>query len=148
VIVMIGFIAFVVNVEVPLYGDAISLGYAAGLLVYLSLDTAQPFPSLLIIALGGLLGGLLRAWWRVREQYGTILHFDRSLIEWPLMAASQLVLSLAVGDQFYRLTGGKLPLQHLPFSAIPPFAALIISSVTVYTVMYGLSLWWRDLDVR
>ncbi len=148
VIIMIGLIAFVVNVEVPLHGDAMSLGYAAGLLVYLTLDTSQPFPALLVIALGGLLGGLLRAWWRVREQYGSILHFDRSLIELPLMASSQLVISLATGDLFYRLAGGTLPLQHIPLSAAFPLAMLIISSVTVYIVLYGLSLWWRDLNIR
>src|SRR5690349_4005219 len=78
VIIMIGLVAFVVNVEVPLIGTSISLGYAAGLLVYLSLDSSQSFPALLIVAVGGLLGGLLRAWWRVRDEYGAFLHFDRS----------------------------------------------------------------------
>src|SRR5258708_33126979 len=79
-IIMIGLIAFVVNVEVPLHGDAMSLGYAAGLLFYLTLDTSQPFPALLVIVLGELLSGRRLAWPRGRQQYGSIVHCHRSLI--------------------------------------------------------------------
>src|SRR5258708_34431494 len=80
VIIIVGLIAFVVNVEVPLHGDAMSLGYAAGLLVYLTLDTSQPFPPLLVIAFGGRLGGLPRPWWRVRGPSASSVHFNPSRV--------------------------------------------------------------------
>lgn len=148
VVVMIGLVAFVVNVEVPLHGDAISLGYAAGLLVYLTLDSDHPFPALLTITIGALSGGVLRALWRVREQYHSVLHFDRALIEWPLMAASQLVISLAVGDFVYRKLGGELPLREIHPSDALPLAMLVIFSAVTYIGLYALSLWWRSLKVK
>src|SRR5262245_33663147 len=66
-IIMIALVGFVVNVEVPLVGDAISLGYAAGLMVYVILGRNDGvYEAFGVIVIGATLGGALRAWWRAR----------------------------------------------------------------------------------
>src|SRR5579859_4693391 len=81
-VVMVGFVSFVVNVEVPLEGDAISLGYAAGLLIYFVLgEMPDPAEAFVVIALGGLIGGLLRGAWRLHEQAQGQRRYRRSLLE-------------------------------------------------------------------
>src|SRR6266850_1138212 len=83
-IIMIALVSFVVTVEVPLVGDAISLGYAAGLMVYLILGRNDgSYESFGVIVIGALLGGALRAWWRARESGGGF-HAFRQLVESPL----------------------------------------------------------------
>ncbi|MEP7286660.1 MAG: GAF domain-containing protein [Chloroflexota bacterium] len=147
-IIMIGLVAFIVTVEVPLQGDSISLGYAAGFLVYLSMGIPeQNYEAFGVMAIGGAAGGLLRAFWDNRES-GLMWRFHRRLIERPLMAAAQLTLSLVIGDVFYRLVGGILPITELHRSDILPLAVLIGVSVVVYVGLYGLSVWSRGLDVR
>src|SRR5512141_1236413 len=112
-IVMIAVVAFVVNVEVPLSGHSISLGYAAGLLVLLTLgDSASLFESLAVTGLGGLLGGLLRGIWISREsrRHRTSYSAIQQLIERPLMASAQLTLSLLAGGVVFRWLDGRLPM--------------------------------------
>ncbi len=144
-IVMIGLVAFVVNVEVPLLRDSISLGYAAGLLVYLSLGRAEgSYEAFGVIAIGAMMGGLLRALWIVFEnQRGFRLH--RYLIEWPMMAASQLTLSLIAGGMAYRAMNGRLPLNALRAVDAIPLAVLIVVSAALYLGIYALAVRWRGL---
>src|SRR3954452_14812959 len=68
-IIMIGVVAFMANVEVPLQGDGISLGYPAALLTYLTIGGAgHNYEAFGVITIGGAIGGLLRALWHNREQ--------------------------------------------------------------------------------
>ena len=147
-IVMIGLVAFVVNVEVPLLRDSISLGYAAGLLIYLNLGRVEgSYEAFGVIAIGALMGGLLRALWIVYEsRRGLRLH--RYLIEWPMLAASQLTLSLIAGGMAYRAVGGRLPLNALRFVDAVPLTALIVISADVYLGIYALAVRWRGLNPR
>ncbi len=148
-IIMVGVVAFVVNVEVPLQGNSISLGYAAGLLIYLSLGrTAGAYEALAVIALGSLMGGILRAWWITREgsRYG--VRFTRLLFEWPLTACAQLTLSMMAGGAIHRLMGGRLPIDVVGLPDALALAALIAVSAAVYLVIYSLSVWWRGLAPR
>src|SRR5260221_1735366 len=91
-IITMGLVAFVVNVEVPLQGDAISLGYAAGLLMYLIVGD-YGFETFASIAAGGAIGGLLRACWRRRAESGSRVNCP--ITERPIMSASQTVLTPA-----------------------------------------------------
>src|SRR5258706_4299176 len=138
-IIFIALVAFVVNVEVPLVGDSISLGYAAGLMVYLILRQPENDPEVfVIIAVGALLGGALRSWWVSRMR-----GFSRRTVEWPIMGASQLTLSIFGGDVAYRLLDGRLPLTTLHLVDALPVLALIMVSGLIYLGLYALSLWWR-----
>src|SRR5579871_2550519 len=96
-IIMAGFIAFIVNVHMPLQGDSLSLGYGAGLLAYLTLsDPQQVYMAFSAITLGSVGGGLLRAGWHSRQamRKGTGPSSPgRAWLEWielPVMATSQM----------------------------------------------------------
>ncbi len=145
-IIMIGLVAFVTNVAVPLQGDAISLGYAAGLLVLLSQHVRGTDPIVYaVIAIGGFIGGLLRALWWTRERG---FRPSRRLIEWPLMTAVQLASSMAVGGLVYQWMGGLFPFKMLDWSVVLPLTALIVVSIGTYLGLYAISLWWRGLHPR
>src|SRR2546423_515940 len=117
-IIFIGLVAFVVNVELPLIGDSISLGYAAGLLIYLILGNS-PSDAFGVITVGAILGGLLRAGWigRVQPNY-------RQFVELPLISLSRLALSMLGGDLVFRLLGGNLPLIALHGHDVMPLTGL------------------------
>ncbi len=145
-IIMIALVGFVVNVEVPLVGDAISLGYAAGLMIYLILGRNDGvYEAFGVIAIGATVGGALRAWWSAREAGGGFRAF-RHLIESPLMSVSQLTLSMIAGGAVYRALGGTLPLTALHTTDAIPLAGLVVVSVAVYLVLYGLVVLWHLLS--
>lgn len=151
-IIMIGLVAFIVNVEVPLLRDSISLGYAAGLMVFLALGHPnRAFEAFTIIAIGSVLGGAIRAWWLARQSArngGNGNRIRRRIIEHPLMATAQLTLSMVVSGYIYRqLFGGRLPLDNLGVSDIVPLLVLLIVSISLYLGLYALAVWWRGLKV-
>lgn len=142
-VIMIGLVAFIVAVEVPLQGHAISLGYAAGLLAYLILGVpGATLEAFAVMAIGGAAGGLLRAIWQLRQS-GRRLSFY--LIEWPIVAAAQMTLSMAVAGTLYQMLGGRLPLVGLGLRDLPPLAIMILASASVYLGIYRLALWWLGL---
>src|SRR5690349_3399697 len=98
-IIMIGLVVFVVNIEVPLVGDSISVGYAAGLLAYLSMAQYEStYEAFGVIIFGGAIGGLIRA---VSESRRLGKGLSAQFLTWPLVSASQLALSLLAGGAFY-----------------------------------------------
>ncbi len=137
--------AFTTAVEVPLQGDALSLGYSAGLLAVLVLGERDDlFTAIGLIGLGGLFGGAIRALWRDwqnRHRPGL------QTIAWALVASAQLIVSLAVGTLIYRYLGGPLPLT-LSIRLIAALATLIVVSMLLYVAIYAAALWWRGLNVR
>ena len=110
-VIMVGLVAFIVAVEIPFPGHAISLGYAAGLLAYLILGirdaTLEAFG---VMAIGGASGGLLRAIWQTRQAGRRPSLY---LFEWPILTAAQMTLSMAVGGTVYQALGGRLLRQGL-----------------------------------
>src|SRR5258708_23380071 len=113
-IIITGFIAFMVSIEMPLQGDALSLGYGAGLVAYLTLsDTEQAYMAFSAIVLGSVFGGLLRVGWRKLEAMRKGTGPTRSVrawaewIEWPVMAVSQMVLGIVAGPRIFKLGGGE-----------------------------------------
>src|SRR4051794_7661464 len=85
-IIMVGVVAFMANVEVPLQGDGISLGYPAALLTYLTINgVGHKYEAFGAVAVGGAIGGLLRALWRNRE-LGKLWQPTLRLLNWPLLA--------------------------------------------------------------
>src|SRR5258708_1223084 len=149
-IIMAGFIAFIVNVEMPLQGDGLSLGYGACLLAYLTLsDPQQVYMAFSAIALGSVGGGLLRAWWRRREAIRKGTGPTRSVGAWaewivlPVMAASQMVLSIAAGHIMYKLAGGQLPLRRLSAADVLPLILAVSASIVAHRALYRAGAWWR-----
>jgi signal transduction histidine kinase len=145
-IAMIGLVAFLVIVEVPLQNVGLSLGYPAGLLTLLILGTPEGFSfvALMVIALGGLSGGILRTIWRYRESRrmapGLHWSFDR-LATYPIFAAAQLTISLFLGQVIYTTLSGNLPLTTLHPDDVWPVFGLIASSMFVYLAFFSLMLW-------
>jgi hypothetical protein len=146
--ILIGLVAFIVNVQVPLIGDSISLGYSAGLMTFLIAGRPDSlYETLVVTVIGGVGGGLLRAWWNDVEA-GRVFSLSRRLIEWPLMSASQLTLSIGVGGRFYQWLGGQAPIASMTLRDLLPIGALIIASTAIYVAIYALVVWWKGVSPR
>ncbi|HLY25551.1 MAG TPA: GAF domain-containing protein, partial [Aggregatilineales bacterium] len=107
-----------------------------------------PSEAILVIALGGLIGGLLRGIWRLREHRAGWLRFRRLLVEWPLISASQLIVSLYLGHTAYYLVSGRLPLNILHPADVLPLTVLLGVALLVYIATFTLAEWWRGLSPR
>jgi signal transduction histidine kinase len=145
-IAMMGFVAFVVNVEVPLLGATLSLGYAASLLVYLCFGQADHnFRVYLTLFVGGAAGGFMRALWQNRDE-GATWRLTPRLVENPMLASGQLVISVVIGNFVYHLLDGTLPLSSLQITDVLPLTLYILISMGVYLVIFWLSLRSRGID--
>ncbi len=138
-------IAFTTVVEVPLQGDALSLGYSAGLMAVLVLGQRNDlFTTISVIGVGGLLGGAIRAFWRdwqVRRAPGW------QTLAWTLVASAQLTLSMAAGIWVYRALNGGLPLISLRLQLLPALVGLVGISMILYVAIYALILDWQRLNM-
>src|SRR5579864_5678277 len=62
---ILALVAFATVAEMPLEGDALSLGYGASLLAVLALgQPGDVFGAVIVIGGGGFIGGVIRATWR------------------------------------------------------------------------------------